>query len=58
MRILGTAVKLGLELMKVGALTSMNQYTNEKMRKNANHLIGEVERGTTHVGRKLKIIKD
>jgi hypothetical protein len=50
--------RTALELMKIGTLGTLNQYTNQKFRESSSHLIGEVERGVEHQVRKLKIIKN
>ncbi|MED4068687.1 hypothetical protein [Priestia megaterium] len=51
-------LKTGFNLMKIGGLATANQWTNQQLRNNANHLIGEVSRGAEHTGRKLKLIKN
>lgn len=50
--------RAGLELMKIGAWGTLNQYTQQQYREKSNHLIGDVQRGVEHGGRKLKIIKN
>ncbi|PGQ88242.1 hypothetical protein [Priestia megaterium] len=55
----GTVVlKTGWNLMKIGGLTTVNQWTNQQLRNSANHLIGEVSRGAEHTARNLRLIKN
>lgn len=50
--------RTGLELMKIGAWGTLNQYTNQQFKNTSQHFIGDMERGIEHQARRLKIIKN
>lgn len=57
MNLITTVVSGAVQLIKIGSLTTVNQWTNQEVRNQSGHLIGQIERGAEHSVRKLGLIK-
>ena len=51
------AGRAALELMKVGAWGTLNNYANQQFRNKSSKLIGEVENGVEYQVKQLKLMK-